>query len=174
VAATAGVLAMLAGAALPMASSAELPQGAGAPPPWGAAASATAPSRPVAPVSATLTQCVTSVTQAERSATFAGEMSLVPGAAKMAMRIDVEERLPHEALYHAVVAPGVGSWRTSEPKVKVFRYLKQVTDLSAPARYRASVHFRWLNSHGTTIRRASRSTKACIEPASPPPPIVAP
>ena len=135
----------------------------------GASESGAATSRASQPVSATLTQCVTSVTQAERSATFAGEMSAVPGTAKMAMRIEVEERLPHEALFHTVVAPGASTWRTSEPKVKVFKYLKQVTDLSAPARYRASAHFRWLNARGVTIRRASRVTKSCDEPASPAP-----
>jgi hypothetical protein len=119
-------------------------------------------------VSATLTQCVTSVTQAERSATFAGEMSVVPGTAKMAMRIDVEERLPHEESFHAVIAPGADVWRTSEPHVKIFKYLKQVTDLSAPARYRALVHYRWMNAHGVTIRRAARVTHACAQPAAPP------
>jgi hypothetical protein len=150
-AAAAAVFALLAGAIVP----------AGA----GAVHASAKRSSPL--VSATLTQCVTSVTEAERSATFAGEMSVVPGTAKMAMRIEVEERLPHEALFHAVIAPGAGVWRTSEPHVKVFKYLKQVTDLSAPARYRASVHFRWMNAHGATIRRASRVTRACAQPAAP-------
>ena len=148
--ATAGALAIGAGAGVPLAS--------------GAAQTAASPS-----VSATLTQCVTSVTQAERSATYAGEMSAIPGTVRMAMRIDVEERIPHEAQFRAVVAPGAGAWRTSETKVKIFKYLKQVTDLSAPARYRATVHFRWLNAHGATIHRATRTTKACAQPASPAP-----
>jgi hypothetical protein len=139
------------------------------------AAATSAGSAKVAPaptVLATLAECVTSVTQSERSATFAGEMSAVPGTARMAMRIDVEQRLPHELVFRAVVAPGVGAWRTSEPKVKVFKYLKQVTDLAAPARYRASIHFRWFNAHGVTIRRAARLTRACAQPATPrtPPP----
>jgi hypothetical protein len=135
----------------------------------GAAGTAAARARAGWPptISATLAQCVTSVTQAERSATFAGEMSAVPGTAKMAMRIDVEQRLPHEPQFRAVVAPGVGAWRSSEPKVKVFKYLKQVTDLAAPARYRASIRFRWLNGHGVTIRRAVRVTRACVQPATP-------
>ncbi|HEX4562964.1 MAG TPA: hypothetical protein VH115_00810 [Solirubrobacteraceae bacterium] len=120
-------------------------------------------------VSAALTQCVTSVTQSERSATFAGEMSAIPGTVRMAIRVDVEQRLPGEALFRTVVAPGASAWRTSETKVKLFKYLKQVTDLLAPARSRATVRFRWLNAHGATIRRASRVTKACEQPASPAP-----
>ena len=119
-------------------------------------------------LSATLVQCVTAVNQAERSATFSGEMSTVPGTVRMAMRIEVEERLPQEALFRVVAAPGAGAWRISEPRVKVFKYLKQVTDLSAPVRYRASIHFRWVNARGATIRRATRLTKACVQPATPP------
>jgi hypothetical protein len=147
--ATASALAISAAAAVPLAS--------------GAAATGF----PL--VSSALTQCVTSVTQSERSATFAGEMSTIPGTARMAIRIDVEQRLPGEALFRAVVAPGASAWRTSETKVKIFKYVKQVTDLSAPARYRATVRFRWLNAHGATIRRASRVTKACAQPPSPAP-----
>jgi hypothetical protein len=118
-------------------------------------------------ISATLTQCVTSVNQEERSATFAGEMSAVPGTVRMAIRIDVEQRLPHDDRFRPVLAPNVGAWRLSELKVKVFKYIKQVTSLDAPARYRATVHFRWIGAHGTTLRRAARMTKVCAEPAAP-------
>jgi hypothetical protein len=119
-------------------------------------------------VSATLEQCVTAVTQAERSATFSGEMTAIAGTARMSMRIDVEERGPGEALFHTVSAPGLGVWRASDPKVKVYKYLKQVTNLSAPADYRALVRFRWLNTRGHLIRRAERVTPGCEEPAPPP------
>jgi hypothetical protein len=120
-------------------------------------------------VSATLEQCVTAVVQAERSATFAGEMTAIPGSARMTMRIDVQERMPEEALFHTVSAPGLGVWRGSDPKVRVYRYLKQVTNLTSPALYRASVRFRWLNARGHVIRRAERLTPRCAQPASPSP-----
>jgi hypothetical protein len=116
---------------------------------------------------ATLEQCVTSVAQAERSATFSGEMTAVPGSVRMSMRIDVEERMPLEALFHTVSAPGLGVWRASDAKVKVYKYLKQVTNLSSPASYRALVRFRWLNARGHVIRRAERLTARCLQPASP-------
>jgi hypothetical protein len=119
--------------------------------------------------SATLDQCVTAVAQSERSATFAGEMTAIPGTAHMAMRISVEERLPGEALFHTVSAPALGAWRAADPKVKVYKYLKQVTNLSSPALYRALVRFRWLNARGHLIRRAERLTPACLQPASPRP-----
>jgi len=120
--------------------------------------------------SATLEQCVTSVAQVERSATFAGEMTALAGTVRMAMRIEVQERAPGEALYHAVSAPGLGVWRESDAKVKIYKYLKQVTNLSSPASYRAVVRFRWLGARGHVIRRAERVTSRCVQPAAPPPP----
>jgi|GEM_PF-4733627 len=121
-------------------------------------------------IAATVTQCVTSIKEEERSVTFSGEMSVVPRTAKMAMRVEVEERLPHETQFHTVQTPGTAAaWRTSEPHVKIFKYLDQVTDLSAPARYRSTVRFRWLNGRGATIRRAARVTTSCVQPAAPEP-----
>jgi len=119
-------------------------------------------------VSATLEQCVTSVVQAERSATFAGEMTAIADTAHMAMRVDVQERLPGEALFHTLSAPGLGVWRSSDPKVKVYKYLKQVTNLSAPAVYRGLVRFRWLTAKGHVIKHAEHLTPRCAQPAAPP------
>jgi len=154
-AAIAGALAIAATVAVPLAS--------------GAGATGTGHgSSPT--IAATVTQCVTSINEEERSVTFSGEMSVVPHTAKMAMRVEVEERLPREQRFHTVQTPGAAAaWRTSEPHVKIFKYLDQVTDLSAPARYRATVRFRWLNVRGVTIRRASRITTACVQPAAPEP-----
>lgn len=118
--------------------------------------------------SATLEQCVTSMVPSERSATFSGEIVAIPGSAHMAMRIDVQERMPAETLFHTVTAPGLGVWRGSDPGVKNYKYLKQVTNLSAPALYRATVRFRWLNARGHLIRRAERRTPSCLEPAQTP------
>lgn len=122
---------------------------------------------PKLPGSATLEQCTTSTEQAERSATFAGEMTAIPGTAKMEMRIDVLERLPHEAEYHAVVAPSLGGWRMAAPGVKSYRYLRQVTNLSAPASYRGEIRFRWLNAKGKLIKALELRTPRCLQPQSP-------
>jgi len=123
------------------------------------------PAKPL--VSATLVQCVTSANQAERAATFAGEMASIAGAAKLEMRIDLLERTPHEVAYHAVTAPGLDVWRTAAPGVKTYRYLKEVTNLSAPASYRAAVHFRWLNAKGKLMRADELRTPRCLEAAGP-------
>jgi len=119
-------------------------------------------------VSATLGKCVTSVLQSERAATFSGEMTAISGSARMSMRIDVQVRLPGETLFHTVSAPGLGVWRGSDAGVKTYRYVKQVTNLSAPAFYRASVGFRWMTAKGRLIRHVERRTAACGQPAAPP------
>jgi hypothetical protein len=117
---------------------------------------------------ATVEQCVTTGEQTDRSATFSGEMTAVTGTARMAMRIEVQERIPGEELFHTVSAPGLGVWRGSAPSVKIYQYVKQVTNLSSPADYRALVRFHWLNDKGYVIRRAERHTLQCVQPASVP------
>src|SRR5947208_4591735 len=119
--------------------------------------------------SVTLDGCQTSSVQSERSAAFAGEMTAVAGTVRMAMRIDLEERTPEQLLYHTVSAPGLGIWRLSDPKVKIYKYLKQVTNLSAPAVYRAVVRFRWLAPRGRVLKRGQRYTGGCTQPAPPAP-----
>jgi hypothetical protein len=130
-----------------------------------AGARAQTPPQDATGVTATLEQCVATGAQAERSATFAGEMTSIPGAAKMSMRIDVEERTPGEVEYHPLSAPGLGVWRAADPKVKVYKYLRQATNLSSPASYRGLVRFRWLNSKGHVIKHAERLTTRCVQPA---------
>lgn len=113
---------------------------------------------------ATLEQCVTTGEQADRSATFSGEMTAVAGTARMAMRTQVQERMPGEELFHTVFAPGLGVWRGSATGVKIYQYVKQVTNLSFPAEYRALVRFHWLNNRGYVIKRAERHTLQCAQP----------
>jgi hypothetical protein len=125
---------------------------------------------------ATVEQCVTTGEQADRSATFSAEMTALAGTARMAMRIEVQERMPGEELFRTVAAPGLGVWRGSASGVKIYQYVKQVTNLASPANYRALVRFRWLNDKGYVIRRAERHTPTCVQPASEttPPPAPAP
>ena len=115
---------------------------------------------------ATVEQCITTGEQLARSATFSGEMTAITGTARMAMRIEVQERIPGEELFHTVSAPGLGVWRGSAPSVKIYQYVKQVTNLSSPADYRALVRFHWLNDRGYVIKRAERFTTTCAQPAA--------
>ena len=118
-------------------------------------------------VSAALEECLSSAAQAERSATFSGEMTATPGTVRMSMRVEVEERMAGEGSFHTITAAGLGVWRSSDPRVKVYKYLKQVSNLASPAVYRAIVDFRWLNFKGHVIKRAERLTPGCAQLAAP-------
>jgi hypothetical protein len=124
-----------------------------------------------APVDATpsvgLEQCATSTVQAERSATFTAQMAATSATQKMGMRIELQQRLRGEGEFHTLAAPGFGVWRSSEPGVKIYKYVKQVTNLSAPAAYRAVVHFRWLGEKGRVLKRAELHTPRCLQPTLP-------
>jgi hypothetical protein len=112
----------------------------------------------------TLEQCATSTVQAERSATFTAQMTATSATQHMGMRIELQQRLHGEAEFHTVVAPGLGVWRSSEAGVKIYKYVKQVTNLDAPAAYRAVVRFRWLGEKGRVLKRAELHTERCLQP----------
>lgn len=81
----------------------------------------------------------------------------------MSMRFQLQQRFPGEAAFRRISAPGLGVWRAATGGVKVYRYIKQVTDLAAPAVYRAAIRFRWLNSRGRLIRSIERHTASCLQ-----------
>jgi hypothetical protein len=122
----------------------------------------------VAPVDGTpqvaLERCATSTVQAERSVTFVAQMTATNATQRMGMRIELQQRLRGEGEFHTVVAPGFGVWHPSEPGVKIYKYVKQVTNLSAPAAYRAVVRFRWLGERGHVLKRAELHTSRCLQP----------
>jgi hypothetical protein len=118
--------------------------------------------------SVTLEQCVTSTVQAERSATFTAQMTATGATQRMGMRLELQQRRRGETEFHTVLAPGFGIWRASEPGVKIYKYVKQVTNLAAPAAYRAIVRFRWLGERGRALKRAELHTPRCVQPRLPP------
>jgi hypothetical protein len=120
-------------------------------------------------LSATVEQCVTAATQADRSVTFTGQMETVPGAHRMAMEIAVQEHAPDEADFHTLTAAGPPTWERSEAGVRVYKFVRQVTNLPAPATFRAVVEYRWMNERGQVIRHDERRTLGCREPGGPKP-----
>jgi hypothetical protein len=129
----------------------------------GVLAQAPAPA-PAPAVTAAVETCKPSVDQAERSATFVAQMTAVAGTQRMGMRIEVQERTPTDVAFHTIIAPGLGVWRSSEPGVKVYRYVKELTNLTAPAAFRVQVHYRWLDEKGRVIKRAQRRSPVCLQP----------
>jgi hypothetical protein len=90
-------------------------------------------------------------------------MTAVAHTQRMAIRIDLQEHIPSTPGFRVVSAPGLGVWRRSAVGVKVYRYVKQVTNLPAPAAFRAVVRFRWLGAGDSVIRRATRRTESCVQ-----------
>jgi hypothetical protein len=127
--------------------------------------SATAPADGTASVG--IEQCATSTVQAERSATFTAQMTATAATQKMAMRIELQQRLQGESEFHSIVASGFGVWRTSEPGVEIYKYVKQVTNLDAPAAYRVTVRFRWIDERGHVFKREELHTSRCVQPTLP-------
>jgi hypothetical protein len=109
-------------------------------------------------------QCATSTVQLERSVTFTAQMAATNTTQKMGMRIELQQRLRGESEFHTLAAPGFGVWRVSEPGVKIYKYVKQVTNLAAPAAYRAVVRFRWVGERGHVFKREELHTQRCMEP----------
>jgi hypothetical protein len=117
-------------------------------------------------LSATLEQCLTAPAQADRSATFTGQMETIAEAHRMAMQIVVQERTPGDTAFHTLDAPGLNVWQRSETGVKIYKDVRQVTDLPAPAVFRALVLYRWLNERGRIVKSAARRTAVCRQPAA--------
>jgi hypothetical protein len=78
----------------------------------------------------------------------------------------VLERTPGEAGYRTVNAPGLRAWSSSAPGVKAYKNLNMVTNLAAPAFYRAAVRFRWLGAKGKVLKVLELRTSRCEQPAS--------
>jgi hypothetical protein len=114
---------------------------------------------------ATLEHCDTASLQSERSIGVVAEMNAIPHTARMAIRIEIQERLPEATDFRTVKAPGLGVWRKSDRGVSSYKYLNKVTDLSAPAVYRGAVRFRWLDGRGHPIKTLERHTPSCTQPA---------
>ena len=82
----------------------------------------------------------------------------------MAIQIEVLERAPEEEGVHLLSSAGLGSWQRSETGVKIYKVRQAVTDLPAPAVFRAIVRYRWLNERGQVIRHDQRRTPVCRQP----------
>jgi len=113
---------------------------------------------------ATLEQCQAAVSETERSATFAGEMNAIAGTQRMQISIELQEQLPNTISYRVLPIPALAAWRSSAPGVQSFKYLRQVTNLSAPAFYRATIRFRWLGTKGRVIAATELHTRRCEQP----------
>ena len=134
-----------------------------------AAASTPAPA-PAGRISATVETCHQASGLAGRYATFAAQMTAVPGTAEMSIRFELDQRTPAAPGFHPLTGvPGFGIWTSSAPGVGIFGYSQEVSSLTAPAAFRVTVMYRWLGPRHRVIRRARRVTPACVVAVPPAP-----
>jgi hypothetical protein len=98
------------------------------------------------------------------AAEFQASMDASPAAARMQMRFALQARLPGRRGYRRVAAPGFGTWATADPGVSRYTFTRRVENLIGPARYRVSVHFRWLDAAGRMVARARARSRSCRQP----------
>jgi hypothetical protein len=116
------------------------------------------------PLSARLATCQAGPDAADRYAVFTASMPRIEGAAAMAMRFDLFERLPGEQ-FLPVSLPHWGVWeKTSKKGVPGFIFTKRVQELAAPAWFRAVVSFRWYDAKNRLIDKARRTSPTCRQP----------
>ncbi|HWH12243.1 MAG TPA: hypothetical protein VG165_14040 [Solirubrobacteraceae bacterium] len=120
---------------------------------------------------ASLAACHTAADLLDRYATFAAQMVATPGTQQMSLRLALYERTPGAGGYRLVTGvPGFGVWETSAVGIGIFNYSQEVTSLTAPASFRVQVGYRWLDAGRHVIKRSTRTTVSCAEPAQLPDP----
>jgi CARDB len=117
-------------------------------------------------LSARVASCLTGADPDSRAAAFTGSMPALSGTRRMQMRFQLWQRSGSstKARFRKVSVPGWSGWVTSDPGRDGFVFTKRVEALSAPAGYRATVTFRWLDARGHAQKTLSRTTPVCEEP----------
>lgn len=115
---------------------------------------------------ARLTACVTGADDSARAAAFTGAMPAASGTRRMMMRFSLQQRVGPgpKGTFKRVTVPGWGGWEKSDSGRRGFVFTKRIEALTAPAAYRASVTFRWLDAKGHAQRTTTRTSAACEQP----------
>lgn len=112
--------------------------------------------------------CHSALAPAKRKVSVTAVMRPVPGTRQLSMRLTLLEQPDGSARAHATPpAPDLGKWVTpKDPTLgqrprDVWRLIKPVSQVSAPAHYRFRVAFRWRGADGKLLAVATRQTRRC-------------
>jgi hypothetical protein len=132
----------------------------------GAAGPAHAATEKAPALAARLAACTTGADDASRAAAFTGSMPATSTTKRMMMRFTLQQRVGPgpRGSFKKLSVPGWGGWEKSDPGRDGFVFTKRVEALTAPAAYRASITFRWLDAKGRLLRTRTRTTAACEQP----------
>jgi hypothetical protein len=117
-------------------------------------------------LSAKTTTCTTGADDASRAAAFTGSMPAASQTKRMLMRFALIQRkgVGPKGAFKKVAVPGWGGWEKSDPGRQGLVFTKRVEALAAPAGYRATITFRWLDGKGHIQRTTTRTTPVCEQP----------
>jgi hypothetical protein len=104
------------------------------------------------------------VTTSGRTATFYGRMDTIPGAAKLALRFVLLERLGRSETWSKLDVPALRQWHTSQSGVKRYGWKQTVENLHLGGAYKTRVQYRWLSASGTVLDTETRETPVCRGP----------
>ena len=157
----AAAVALLAG--VPAVAAAPVP-GAPVPGVSGSAATPAAATAGASPsASVKVTGCTEGLDLAQRSVTFEGRMRPIAGTATMGLRFVLQAQTPGDPRWRHVTADGFDRWLPSAPGVRRYTYAKTVRSLLAPASYRATVRFRWLDADGQVLDQDDAVSTVCSQ-----------
>ncbi|HEV7774933.1 MAG TPA: CARDB domain-containing protein [Conexibacter sp.] len=123
-----------------------------------------------APAGARLLACHRSPSIDQRTAVVGAWMRPLPAGRRLALRIDLYQRISGSHWTLRSDVPGLGTWTTPSDVLvgtragDVFKYRQAVGRLVAPAAYRFHVAFRWTDANGAIVREAARTTAVCRQP----------
>src|SRR5438552_3678969 len=101
------------------------------------------------------------MTGPDRSATFAGRMDAIPGAARMAMKFVLFEKLGRSGGWSRLDVPSLRQWHRATPGVKTYGYKQTVANLHTGGAYKARILFRWTTAGGIGLDTEVRETGVC-------------
>jgi CARDB len=115
--------------------------------------------------------CVKALDPGSRSIAVTAVMRPLTGTERLELRFDLLSKPPGQSEF-SVEPPkaGLGGWISpSDPTLgsrhgDVWKLIKPVFNLAAPATYRLRVMFRWLGAHGSVLQTVTRLSPGCHQP----------
>ncbi len=108
--------------------------------------------------------CTPALDGAARGATFEARMKAVKATERMQVRFTLQVRDDGETSWRRVAATGFDTWLSSQAGVRRYSYTRTIQNLAAPAVYRTTVRFRWLDADGATLRSRRDTSGWCRQP----------
>jgi hypothetical protein len=115
--------------------------------------------------------CHHALDPAARYVSLTAVMRPLPATQRLAVRFRLLERAAGASSYTSVPAAGLGRWLfPKDPSTlgqrpgDVWKVVKPIADLAAPATYRFAVDFRWLAADGHALGTVTRLSRRCFQP----------